>query len=244
MIEVLNLTKTYRNHSVKAVDSLSFKLEEGQVGCLIGTSGCGKTTTLKMINRLVHPTEGNIFVNNREYLSLDPISWRRKIGYVIAKAGLFPHMTVSQNISLLARLLRRDRGFIRERVRDLMEMVKMPVTEFGDRYPLELSGGQQQRVGIARALMEDPPVLLMDEPFSALDPITREALHEELIDLNKRLKKTILLVTHDVNEALKLGDKLILMNGGKLIQSGFKEDLIHRPRNKFVNDFIFGKIDA
>ena len=239
MIEVRNLTKAYGE--TRAVDSISFKIDGGEIGCLIGTSGCGKTTTLKMINRLVEPTEGEIRVGDEDGTDSDPITWRRGIGYVVQKAGLLPHMTVGQNISLLSRILKRKRAFIDGRVRELMEMVNMPYGEFVDRYPAELSGGQQGRVGIARALMEDPPVLLMDEPFGALDAITRSSIHDELIYLNEKLKKTVLLVTHDLDEAFKLGDRILLMDKGVIVQSDTKKDFLANPKNRFVEEFIQGR---
>ena len=241
MIEVNNLTKTFGSGKILAVNSVSFKLEKGEIGCIIGTSGCGKTTTLKMINRLIAPTNGEITVGSEHYLSVDQVKWRRKIGYVIQKAGLLPHMTVMQNISLLSTILKKEKNYIINRVKELMETVNMPFNEFHHRYPVELSGGQQQRVGIARALMEDPPVMLMDEPFGALDPITKKSLHEEFLRLNEKLHKTILIVTHDMSEAFKLADKIILMDQGKLIQVGSKNDLIHNPVNKFVESFIKGQ---
>jgi len=244
MIEVKNLTKVFPQGNVKAVNSVSFKLEKGEIGCIIGTSGCGKTTTLKMINRLIEPTEGDIWVGNQECHEMDPVTWRRKIGYVIQKAGLLPHMTVKQNISLLSSILKKEKSYITERVSELMETINMPYEKFAERYPIELSGGQQQRVGIARALMEDPPVMLMDEPFGALDPITRESLHEEFIGLNQRLKKTILIVTHDMEEAFKLGDKVILMNKGEIVQMGSKDELINNPKNEFVESFVKGHAHA
>ncbi len=237
MIEVQSLTKIFTKENIKAVNSVSFKLGKGQVGCLIGTSGCGKTTTLKIINRLIEPTSGKVFVGGLNANSSDPIKWRRRIGYVIQKAGLLPHLTVKQNISLLSKILKRDKRFITDRVRELMDIVNMPYDKYSDRYPAELSGGQQQRVGIARALMEDPPVMLMDEPFSALDPITKRDLYEEFIHLNQKLNKTILLVTHDIDEASKLGDKIILMDKGRIIQTGPKDDFINNPQNKFVASF-------
>lgn len=244
MIEVKNLTKVFPQGNVKAVNSVSFKLEKGEIGCIIGTSGCGKTTTLKMINRLIEPTDGDIWVGNQECHEMDPVTWRRKIGYVIQKAGLLPHMTVKQNISLLSTILKKEKSYITERVSELMETINMPYEKFAERYPIELSGGQQQRVGIARALMEDPPVMLMDEPFGALDPITRESLHEEFISLNQRLKKTILIVTHDMDEAFKLGDKVILMNKGEIVQMGTKDDLVNNPKNEFVESFVKGQSHA
>jgi osmoprotectant transport system ATP-binding protein len=240
MIEVKNLTKVYPEGKVRAVNSVSFKLEKGEIGCIIGTSGCGKTTTLKMINRLIEPTEGDIWVGDEECHQVDPVQWRRKIGYVIQKAGLLPHMTVKNNIALLSTILKKDKDFISKRVSELMEIINMPYRDFSERYPIELSGGQQQRVGIARALMEDPPVMLMDEPFGALDPITRDSLHEEFIRLNQRLKKTILIVTHDMDEAFKLGDKIILMNKGEIVQMGSKDDLLNNPKSEFVESFVKG----
>ncbi len=242
MIEVQNLTKIFAPGNVKAVNAVSFKLDKGQIGCIIGTSGCGKTTILKLINRLIGPTAGEILVNNARASSSGPIEWRRKIGYVIQKAGLLPHLTVEQNISLLSKVLKRDEDFIANRVRELMEVVNMSYEKLGHRYPIELSGGQQQRVGIARALMEDPPVILMDEPFSALDPITREDLHDEFIRLNQKLNKTILMVTHDIEEAFKLGDKIILMDKGGIVQMGSKDDLVNNPQNNFVADFVKGGV--
>lgn len=193
-----------------------------------------------MINRLIEPTEGTIQVNNEDFQSQDPVKWRRKIGYVIQKAGLLPHLTVKQNISLLSKILGKENSFINERVKDLMETINMSYETFADRFPIELSGGQQQRVGIARALMEDPPVMLMDEPFGALDPITRASLHDEFLHLNQKLKKTILIVTHDMEEAFKLSDKIILMNKGEIVQMGPKEELVNNPANDFVADFMKG----
>jgi osmoprotectant transport system ATP-binding protein len=242
MIRIENLSKVFNNDQNKAVDSVTFTLEMGTIGCIIGTSGCGKTTTLKMINRLIEPSEGRIWVEENEASQMDAVQWRRKIGYVIQKAGLLPHLTVAQNISLLSTILKKDKTFIKDRVQELMHIINMPYEKFHDRYPAEISGGQQQRVGIARALMENPPVLLMDEPFGALDPITRKALHEELISLNQKLHKTILIVTHDMTEAFKLADKIILMNAGKLVQMGTKNDFIQNPKNEFVENFFKGQI--
>lgn len=238
MIKVENLSKVFSRGNVKAVNQVSFSLDQGEIGCIIGTSGCGKTTTLKMINRLIEPSEGTIWVGDSEASSQNPENWRRKIGYVIQKAGLLPHMTVKQNIALLATILKRDKSNIENRVQELMSTINMPYEEFANRFPVELSGGQQQRVGIARALMEDPPVMLMDEPFGALDPITRQSLHEEFIHLNQKLHKTILIVTHDIHEAFKLGDKIILMDEGQIVQMGSKNDFVNNPANDFVEKFI------
>ncbi|MBK24783.1 MAG: hypothetical protein CME70_12365 [Halobacteriovorax sp.] len=239
MIKVENLRKTF-NGNIHAVKGVSFSLEKGEIGCIIGTSGCGKTTTLKMINRLIEPTDGKILVGSDDARSVDPVTWRRKIGYVIQKAGLLPHLTVKDNISLLSKIMKRDRDFITRRVDELMGIINMPYDQFANRYPIELSGGQQQRVGIARALMEDPPVMLMDEPFGALDPITRNSLHEEFWNLNEKLHKTIIIVTHDMDEAFKLGHKIILMHKGEITQVGTKEDFLERPANAFVEDFVQG----
>jgi osmoprotectant transport system ATP-binding protein len=240
MIEIKNLSKTYPSSSKPAVKNLSLILEKGQIGCLIGTSGCGKTTTLKMINRLVEPSSGSIKINGESIQAIDAIQLRRNIGYVIQKGGLFPHMTISENISLISKILKREPHKIYSRVFELMEIVELPYSEYANRYPVELSGGQQQRVGIARALMEDPPVMLMDEPFGALDPLTRDSMHGEFYNLNQKLGKTILIVTHDLREAFKLGDKVILMNEGEIVQEGSKDDFINKPKNQFVSDFVRG----
>ncbi len=227
-----------------AVDNISFEVPKGEIACIIGTSGCGKTTTLKMINRLVEPTSGEIRANGKLAKNFDPVEWRRSMGYVIQKAGLFPHMTVSENVSLLSRIKKRKIKDIRSRTQELLSMVGLEPALYMDRYPVELSGGQQQRVGIARALMEDPPIMLMDEPFGALDPITRNSMHEEFQTLNKELQKTILIVTHDLEEAFKLGNKVVLMDKGKIIQQGQKRDFIEGPANQFVEEFVCEQINS
>lgn len=243
MIKVENLIKSYGG-TTNAVDSISFEVPTGDIGCLIGTSGCGKTTTLKMINRLVEPTSGKVLVNDQEAHELNVIKWRRKIGYVIQKAGLLPHLTVRENIELLAKIIGKDKKVRNERSNELLEMVGLNPNIYAKRYPVELSGGQQQRIGIARALMEDPPVLLMDEPFGALDPITRNSMHEEFLLLNQKLGKTILIVTHDMDEAFKLGNNVILMNKGKIIQQGSHTDFLNNPQNQFVEDFVSNQLQG
>ena len=240
MIEVKNLTKIFPGSNAKSVNDVSFSLKKGQVACLIGTSGCGKTTTLNMINLLIEPTSGYVTIDGKNSNQSDPISWRRKIGHVIQKGGLLPHLNVFQNISLLSKVLKKDINYISHRVENLMGMVNLPYDEYAHRYPKELSGGQQQRVALARALMEDPPVLLMDEPFSAIDPINRKALHSEFLELNKKLGKTILIVTHDIIEASLLGDTIILMHQGKIAQIGKMEELEKNPSSDFVKAFIQG----
>ena len=242
MIEVNHLTKTFNHGQVRAVNAISFNLKEGQIACIVGTSGCGKTTTLKMINGLIPPTSGEIKIHGKQFHQSDPIEWRREIGYVIQKAGLLPHLTVYQNISILSKVVKRDREWIHTRTHELMEMVNMDFEKFKDRYPVELSGGQQQRVGVARALMENPPLMLMDEPFGALDPITRNSLHDEFLAINRKLKKTIMMVTHDLEEAFKLADVIILMRAGSIEQIGSKEELLNNPKTDFVKDFLKGHI--
>lgn len=243
MLEINQLSKTYNNGQVRAVDSISFSLQEGQIASIVGTSGCGKTTTLKMINGLVLPSSGEIKIHGKQFHQSNPILWRREIGYVIQKAGLLPHLTVFQNISILSKVMGRENSHINQRVEELMDMVNMNFSKFKDRYPIELSGGQQQRVGVARALMENPPLMLMDEPFGALDPITRNSLHEEFLNINQKLKKTIIIVTHDLEEAFKLSDVIILMNAGKIEQMGTRDDLVNSPANKFVQDFMSGHLE-
>lgn len=237
MIQLRNVTKCY-SANTKAVDNISFNVNTSQICSIIGPSGCGKTTTLKMINRLIEPTSGEIKVSGEDFHSMDAVTWRRKIGYVIQKAGLLPHLTVFENVSLLSNILKKPKSQMHDRVDELLNLVNLDPKKFKNRYPKELSGGQQQRVGIARALMENPPLLLMDEPFGALDPITRNSLHEEFLHLNAKMKKTIIIVTHDMNEAFKLSDKIIIMKTGKIIQQGSKEELMSQPADSFVSEFL------
>jgi osmoprotectant transport system ATP-binding protein len=235
VIKVNNLFKSYG--AEKVVNNISFEVNEGQIACLVGTSGCGKTTTLKMINRLVTPDSGAIEVGLKSFADQDEINWRRKIGYVMQKGALLPHLTIKQNVLLLPKVLKQQKNYL-DRFQELMDLVKIDSTKFSGRYPRELSGGQQQRIGLVRALIMDPSVLLMDEPFGALDPITRFDLQNELLEIHQRLKKTILIVTHDLKEAFKLGSKVLLMDTGKLIQSGNKEDFIKNPNSDFVREFV------
>lgn len=239
MITFENVTKIYPGSDVPAVADLSFTVPEGETCVIIGPSGCGKTTTLKMINRLIEPTGGKLIVNEKNVLDQNPVELRRNIGYVIQQIGLFPHMTVRDNIAVVPRLLGWDETRIDDRVDELIGMVNMDPSQFRDRYPRELSGGQRQRIGVVRALAADPPVLLMDEPFGAIDPINRDALQNEFLRLQKRLKKTIAFVTHDIDEALKMGSMIcILQVGGQLIQYDTPENILTRPVDDFVADFV------
>ena len=222
-----------------AVDDLSLEVAEGEVCVLVGPSGCGKTTTLRMINRLIDLTSGRIVVAGRDIMATDPVELRRHVGYVIQHVGLFPHQTVGDNIATVPKLLRWDKARTRDRVQELMQLVGLDPTIYRDRYPSQLSGGQQQRVGVARALAADPPVLLMDEPFGAIDPVTRGRLQQEFLGLQRRLRKTVVLVTHDIDEAVLLGDRIALLaQGGVLAQHGTPDDLLTRPADDFVADFV------
>lgn len=241
MVHLTNLKKFYNRNTIKAVDIKELFIEKAGIACLVGPSGCGKTTTLKMINRLIEPNEGSIEINGIKSKQMNPVSWRRKIGYVIQKIGLLPHLTVIQNISLLSRVLKREPKFILKRAHELLELVGLSPEQYKNRYPIELSGGQKQRVGIARSLMEDPPLLLMDEPFGALDSITASSLQKEFKNLNQALKKTIIMVTHNLNEAFEMGDEIILMQKGSIVQKGNREDFKHSPANSFVKDFFNAK---
>jgi osmoprotectant transport system ATP-binding protein len=239
MITFENVKKVYPRSKTPAVEDLTFTVPEGETCVLIGPSGCGKTTTLKMINRLIEPTSGKLTVNNKNVLDQDPVELRRNIGYVIQQIGLFPHMTVRDNIAVVPKLLGWNDTRIDDRVDELIEMVNMEPSQFRNRYPRELSGGQRQRIGVVRALAADPPVLLMDEPFGAIDPINRDALQNEFLRLQKRLKKTIAFVTHDIDEALKMGSMIcILQVGGKLVQYDTPENILAQPANDFVSDFV------
>jgi osmoprotectant transport system ATP-binding protein len=236
LIEFQKVTKRYKDNLV--IDDLSFKIEKGDLVVLIGPSGCGKTTTLKMINKLIKTSSGKIMVDGKDISKEDTIELRRNIGYVIQQTGLFPHMTVGENIALVPNLKKWSQDKIKERTIELLEMVGMDPEEYIDRYPAELSGGQQQRIGVARAFAVNPDVILMDEPFSALDPITRSQLQDELYHLQQELKKTIVFVTHDMDEALKLGDKVAIMKDGKLLQYDKPEQLLKNPSQGFVEEFI------
>ncbi|MDJ0954365.1 MAG: ABC transporter ATP-binding protein [Acidimicrobiia bacterium] len=238
MIELTEVTKTFPGTAKPAVDRLTLRIAEGEVVVLVGPSGCGKTTTLKMINRLIEPSGGTITVDGRDVLGLQAHELRRGIGYVIQQIGLFPHKTIGDNIATVPNLLGWDKGRTRARVEELVDLVELPV-EMLDRYPGELSGGQRQRVGVARALAADPPVLLMDEPFGAVDPIVRANLQDELLSLQSQLRKTIVLVTHDIDEAIKLGDRVaILSEGGHLEQYAPPSQILSDPANPFVADFL------
>ncbi|MGB0716170.1 MAG: ABC transporter ATP-binding protein [Phycisphaerae bacterium] len=241
MIEFINASKTYvdsHRREIAAVSELVLHVPQGSTVCLIGTSGSGKTTALKMVNRLIEPTTGVIRVDGRDVQDTDPIKLRRGIGYVIQRGGLFPHMTIEKNCGIMCRLEGWDRRRIRARVSALLELVNLNPEEYAHRAPSELSGGQRQRVGVARALALDPAVILMDEPFGAVDPITRAQLHEEFLQLKSRVGKTVLLVTHDMAEAFKLGDQVALMNEGRLVQVGTQEDFEHHPATAFVSAFM------
>lgn len=244
MIELVELTKVFASPEgeVVAVDGVSLEVPTGNVLCLIGTSGCGKTTTMKMVNRLIEPTRGAVLLDGDDVRERDVIELRRSIGYVIQKGGLFPHMTIADNIGLLCELVGWDGERRRRRIGELLELVNLPVDDFGARYPKELSGGQRQRVGVARALAVDPPYILMDEPFGALDPITRTQLHEEFRQLQRTVAKTIILVTHDMAEAFELGDEVALMDAGRIVQIGREEDFRERPANDFVKSFLMSHL--
>ncbi|HHY14383.1 MAG TPA: betaine/proline/choline family ABC transporter ATP-binding protein, partial [Thermoanaerobacterales bacterium] len=236
MISFRNVTKKFGDFV--AVDNISADFKSGETIVLIGPSGCGKTTTLRMINRLIEPTKGTISINGTDISKVNPVELRRNIGYVIQQIGLFPHMSIAQNIGLVPYLKNYPEAKRKKRIEELLELVDMPVSEFYDRYPNELSGGQQQRIGVARALAADPEIILMDEPFGALDPITRSALQDEFMEMQDKLGKTIVFVTHDMNEALKLADKIAIMKDGEILQFDSPEQIIRNPAHGFVEDFI------
>lgn len=237
MITLKKVSKTYDGENT-IVDNLDFHVEKGHLIVLVGESGCGKTTTMKMINRLIEPTSGTIEINGQNIKDIDPIDLRRNIGYVIQKVGLFPHLTVGQNIGIVPRLVKKNPGAIKRKTIELLDMVDLKHEEYLNRYPSELSGGQQQRIGVARALANDPDIILMDEPFSALDPITRDQLQNELLKLQEELHKTIVFVTHDIDEAIKLGDKIAVMQNGKIIQYASPENILKNPASEFIENFV------
>ncbi|MDD2992409.1 MAG: ABC transporter ATP-binding protein [Pygmaiobacter sp.] len=236
MIRFEHVTKKYGDSVI--LDDLSFEIKEGEFAVLIGPSGCGKTTTLKSINRLIEPDAGHIYVNGKDIAETDPVKLRRSIGYVIQQIGLFPNMTVAQNIGVVPKRLKYEKSEILKITRELMDMVDMSYDEYGHKYPSELSGGQQQRIGVLRALAASPPIVLMDEPFGALDPMTRSSLQEEIIRLHKKLHKTFVFVTHDMDEALKLADKIIFMEGGHIIQMATPEEMLENPASDLIRSFM------
>src|SRR5438552_10533030 len=235
------ITKQYPGASKPAVDAVSFALPEGSTCMLVGTSGSGKTTLLRMVNRLIEPTSGEIFIDGKNVLEEDPIWLRRRIGYVIQQVGLFPHMSVAENIRITAEVAGGwTRQRLDQRADELLELVGLPPAEYRHRFPRQLSGGQQQRVGLARALATDPAILLMDEPFGALDAITRARMQDELLRVQRDVHKTILFVSHDIEEAFKLGDQIAVLSEGKLVQLGTPVDLLANPANDFVRRLVGG----
>lgn len=237
MLEFKNVSKTY-NSDIHALKDITFDVNEGEFVILLGPSGCGKTTLLRMVNQLEDITSGDIILNGQPVHSMDKIKMRRDIGYVIQSTGLFPNMTIENNAMIVPDLLGWDRIKKRERFNYLMDLVGLNPDEYRKRYPHELSGGQQQRIGVARALAADPPVMLMDEPFGALDPIIRTKLQEEFLNIQKEIKKTILFVSHDVDEAVKMGDKIALLDDGIIMQYDSPVEILNRPKNEFVSEFV------
>ena len=240
VITFKNVSKIYNSSGkqVKAVDNVNMTIEKGEICVFLGPSGCGKTTLLRMVNRLVQISDGTIEIGGKDIYSLDAIELRRSIGYVIQQNGLFPNMTIEENINVVPKMLGWDQAKMKKRYSELMETMGLNPEEYRKRFPWELSGGQQQRIGVARAMAADPPVMLMDEPFGALDPIIREHLQNEFLRIQKDVKKTILFVSHDIDEAIRLGDKIAIFNKGQLMQFGTPDDILANPKNDFVQDFI------
>ena len=238
MIRLENLTKVFPGQEQPAVENLSLEIPKGEIVVFVGPSGCGKTTTMKMINRIIEPSSGRIFLQDEDVTGVNADKLRRRIGYVIQQIGLFPHMTIAENIATVPKMLGWDKKRISERVDELLETVSMD-TSYRSRYPKELSGGQRQRIGVARAMAADPPVLLMDEPFGAIDPITRDRLQNEFLRLQEEIKKTIVFVTHDIDEAIKMGDRIaILRTRSRIAQYDTPERILTDPADEFVEDFI------
>jgi osmoprotectant transport system ATP-binding protein len=238
VLELRNVTKRYTPEGRPAVDGLSLTVPAGEVCVLIGPSGCGKTTALKMINRLIEPTSGEILIDGHGVRERNPAQLRREVGYVIQQVGLLPHLTVAANVATVPRLLGWEKARTRARVRELLELIGLDPDEFSKRYPAQLSGGQQQRVGLARALAGDPPVMLMDEPFSAVDPITRGRLQNDFLRLHRAVPKTVVFVSHDIDEAVKMADRVAVMREGRLLQFAPPSELLANPVDDFVADFV------
>jgi len=238
MIEIEHLTKRFAGAAAPAVDDLTLAVGEREICVLIGPSGCGKTTTMRMINRMIEPDAGRIRIAGRDVTGIDPVALRRSVGYVIQQVGLFPHMTIAENVATVPHLLGWDATRTARRVDELLARVDMEPARYRDRYPRALSGGQRQRVGVARALAADPPVMLMDEPFGALDPITRAALQDEFLRILNDLGKTIVFVTHDIDEALKMGSRIAILRAGRLVQYDRPEAILAHPADAFVESFV------
>ncbi|MPZ94227.1 MAG: betaine/proline/choline family ABC transporter ATP-binding protein [Propionibacteriales bacterium] len=238
-IDLVDVTKRYPGQQTAAVDNVSMQIPAGEIVVFVGPSGCGKTTTMKMINRLIEPTGGQILIDGDNVIERDPDQLRRHVGYVIQSGGLFPHMSVADNIGLVPGLLKWDKQKTKARADELLDLVGLDPAQYRDRYPRQLSGGQQQRVGVARALAADPPVLLMDEPFGAVDPITRARLQDELLRLQDELSKTIVFVTHDFDEAVKLGDRIaVLAEGSRIVQYDTPAEILASPADDYVSEFV------
>lgn len=237
-VEFKDVSKKFPGAAADAVSHVSFRVNEGELVTILGTSGCGKTTLMKMINRLYDPTSGEIDVFGQNIAGMDPVSLRRGIGYVIQQIGLFPHMTVEKNIATVPDILKWDREKTRKRVDELLRLVNLEPEEYRDRYPAQLSGGQQQRVGLARALAADPAIMLLDEPFGAIDAINRSKLQDELLAIHEKSRKTFFFVTHDVTEALKLGTKVMVMDQGKIQQFASPWEVLHHPANEYVASLL------
>ena len=242
MLRFDHVSLSYGSQTI--LNDLSFEIQEGQFAVLIGPSGCGKTTTLKMINRLIQPDTGKIYLNEEDITSKDKVELRRHIGYVIQQIGLFPNMTVAQNICVVPKLLKYSKEQCDQIVRDMLAMVEMPYEQYANKYPSEMSGGQQQRIGILRALAASPPIVLMDEPFSALDPMTRRSLQQEVKGLQQKLHKTFIFVTHDMAEALDLADVIIFMDHGNIVQMAPPEEMLAHPASGQIQDFLGNFIDT
>ena len=237
MIEFQNVVKQYPN-GFRAVDNLNLSIHDGEICVLIGPSGCGKTTSMRMINRLIDITSGEILIDGQPNTELPTEELRRQIGYAIQQIGLLPHMTIRENVALVPRLLHWEEDRIKRRVDTLLDMVGIDPSIHGDKFPRQLSGGQQQRVGVARALGADPPIMLMDEPFGAVDPITRDVLQAEFLQIQEEVGKTIIFVTHDIDEAIKMGDRIALLRDGRVVQYDTPDTILAHPANKFVRDFV------
>jgi osmoprotectant transport system ATP-binding protein len=240
MIRLEHVSKTFPNSTTPAVDHVTLEVPEGEICVLLGPSGCGKTTTMKMVNRLIEPSSGEIFIGDKNTADYDPVQLRRTIGYVIQQIGLFPNKTIEDNICLVPDMLGWDRKKSRARAAELLDMVALDPGTFLKRYPKELSGGQQQRIGVLRAIAADPPVLLMDEPFGAIDPINREIIQDEFLKMQARIKKTIMFVSHDIDEAVKMADRIAIFRDGKLVQYDTPDNILAHPAESFISDFVGG----